>query len=57
MRYSSEQQSMVQSELGTKVKNMEEQLTMNEAMRNELRDRLRVAEDSNKELTAFMRSL
>ena len=30
---------------------------MNESMRNDLRDRLRVAEESNKELTAFMRSL
>ena len=48
---------MVQSELQTKVKTLEDQLNMNESMRNDLRDRLRVAEESNKELTAFMRSL
>lgn len=48
---------MAQSEILQKLKSLEDQVQLGEATRQEMRDKLRIADDSNKELAKFIRSL
>ena len=40
-----------------KIKNLEEQVNLSEQSRNEMRDKLRVAEDGNREMITFIKNL
>jgi len=40
-----------------KIKNLEDQVIFTEQSKNELRDKLRVAEDGNREMIAFIKNL
>ena len=40
-----------------RLKNLEDQLAISDSMRQELREKLKGAEESNKDLAAFIRSL
>lgn len=48
---------MSQHEFEVKMKNMEDQILFTEQSKNELRDKLRVAEDGNREMIAFIKNL
>ena len=57
VRYATEQQTYQQSEIMGRLKNLEDQIAISDSMRNELRDKLKGAEESNRDLAAFIRSL
>lgn len=40
-----------------KIKNLEEQVLLTEQTKNELRDKLRIADDGNREMIAFIKNL
>ena len=40
-----------------KIKNLEEQVNLAEQSRNEMRDKLRIAEDGNREMITFIKNL
>lgn len=45
------------SEITLKVKNLEEQVVMSEKTKMDLRDKLRVAEEGNREMISFIKNL
>lgn len=57
LRYSQEQQQYGMQEIILKVKNLEEQVLMSDKTRIELRDKLRVAEEGNREMISFIKNL
>lgn len=57
LRYNSEQASFTQQEITTKIKNLEDQVLLGEKTRLDLRDKLRVTEDNNREMINFIKNL
>ena len=57
IRFFQEQAKFTQQEYNSKLKNMEDQIIFTEQSKNELRDKLRVAEDGNREMIAFIKNL
>lgn len=43
--------------MSVKIKNMEEQILLTEQSKNELREKLRIADDGNREMIAFIKNL
>ena len=57
MKFEQEQNRFAQQEMFGKIKNLEEQVNLAEQARNEMRDKLRVAEDGNREMITFIKNL
>jgi hypothetical protein len=43
--------------MSVKIKNLEEQVVLSESTKNELRDKLRIADDGNREMISFIKNL
>jgi hypothetical protein len=48
---------MTQQEILAKMKNLEDQVLLGEKTRLDLRDKLRITEDGNREMMAFIKNL
>lgn len=57
IRYFQEQQSFSTQEMTIKLKNLEEQVILGDHTRQQLRDKLNQAEESNREMVSFIKSL
>lgn len=57
VRQSTEQQSYSQQEIVQKLKSLEDQVLLGDKTRNELNQKLRVTEDNNREMVAFIKNL
>ena len=57
MKFEQEQNRFAQQEMFGKIKNLEEQVNLAEQTRNEMRDKLRIAEDGNREMITFIKNL
>ena len=57
LRFNTEQQQFNMQEVALKVKNLEDQALLSDKIRTELRDKLRVTEDGNREMISFIKNL
>tara|TARA_B100000519_G_C14010037_1_gene328239 strand:+ start:427 stop:645 length:219 start_codon:yes stop_codon:yes gene_type:complete len=57
MKFEQEQNRFTIQEMFGKIKNLEVQVNLSEQTRNEMRDKLRVAEDGNREMITFIKNL
>jgi hypothetical protein len=57
MRFQDEQNKFIQQDMVGKIKNLEEQVRLSDGQRTEMRDKLRVAEDGNREMITFIKNL
>lgn len=57
LRFNTEQQQFNMQEVALKVKNLEDQVLLSDKIRTELRDKLRVTEDGNREMISFIKNL
>lgn len=57
IRFAQEQMKFTTQEMSIKIKNLEEQVLLTEQSKNELREKLRIADDGNREMIAFIKNL
>ena len=57
LRFNTEQQQFNMQEVALKVKNLEDQVLLSDKIRTEIRDKLRVTEDGNREMISFIKNL